>query len=817
MASDLRELIEKLKPFLRQYLETMGVRIRSDGKFICPSPAKHDADPSAGFLPQSNESQAHCFGCKANFDILTAANWLEGLPLKGKEFIHKTVYGLAKRFGIPFDLKDLSERDAEMLRLSQMYRDAFETLRSFWENRTHLDARGWLPHLCYEMGVATVTSWDDFLARLQSIRKYSKVELRNAGVKPAYFHPEAVTFTLFDTHGSPVGFAVRDMRFGKVDGVSKYMNTHSTLLYDKRRLVYGLHRARHESGPANIVEGYADVMSAFTFGLFNTVAVCSSTPTMEQIAGLEEAGKRDLILSLDHDVKKMPDGRPTGQGKTEDFLNKYVRGRRSVRVRITDWSAVSPNGKMDLDTFLMGQSKKGLVPEAVARSWHQIPKVDSFDWQLGILPLDMEPDQVAERMLPIIAAEPVHARQELLLNKLVGRTSIRREALERDLDAMLDLRAQQTRDRVRKVTSQAYKSLQVATPEEALQILQEAGTQVSGIVNSTDAGKQDIGSSIDQAQSVLNRFKTAGKKVIGLKVGFPTFDENMNGLCPGLWVFGGWPGHGKSSGFAQLSWNAACLNEDALILVMTIDDTLEEWLAKYIALQTGFNIGHCVQPERYLAHDENLMKSYDQAVANITHLMSSGRLEVRDATSGTTTFALQKWVEQARKRNPDKKIAVWLDNFHCLTDPGIAKDPRIGYSAASKRIQNLADTKNCFIGVTAELRKKENRARPVKDDLKETGTLEYDAKGIALVHNDLEVHPETTQIWLDPSCHPPENKKPILHWYIDKNKNLYGVFKGTIKVQFNPCCSQLQEREDRVPRPGGLLQAQPDRPTNKWE
>ena len=817
MASDLRDLIEKLKPFLRQYLETMGVRIRGDGKFICPSPAKHDADPSAGFLPHSNESQAHCFGCQANFDILTAANWLEGMPLRGREFIHKTVYGLAKRFGIPFDLKDLSERDAEMLRLSQMYRDAFETLRSFWEHRVHLDARGWPAHLCYEMGVATVTSWNDFLSRLQSIRNYSKAELKAAGVKPAYFHPEAITFTLFDSHASPVGFAVRDMRHGKVDGVSKYMNTHSTLLYDKRCLVYGLHRARHESGPANIVEGYADVMSAFTFGLFNTVAVCGSTPTMEQIAGLEEAGKRDLILSLDHDIKKMADGRPTGQGKTEDFLNKYIRGRRSVRVRITDWEAVSPNGKIDLDTFLMEQARKGLVPEAVATAWHQIPKIDSFDWQLSILPKDAEPDQVVERMMPIVAAEPVHVRQELLLNKLVECTNIRREALERDLDAMLDLRAQQTRDRVRQVTSKAYKNLQVATPEEAAQILEDAQSQVKGIVNSTESGKMDIGSSLDRAQDVLKRFRTTEKGVIGIRVGFPTFDVEMNGLCPGLWVFGGWPGHGKSSSFAQLSWNAACLNEDAIVLVMSIDDTLEEWLAKYIALQTGFKIGHCVQPEEYLVHDAALMKAYEQAAANITQLISSGRLEVRDTASGSTSFILQKWVEQVRKRNPDKKIAVWLDNFHCLTDPGIDTEPRIGFSAASKRLQNLASSRNCFIGVTSEFRKEKDRSRPTKDLLKETGTLEYDAKGIILVHNDLEVNPETTQVWIDPNADPMKNKKPILHWYVDKNKNLYGVFKGTIKVQFNPECSQLQEVKDKTPAAGGLLQVQADEPTTSWE
>ena len=119
----------------------------------------------------------------------------------------------------------MSEEETQRMMLREIYRNAFASLRTFWENRIHIESRGWSQQLCYNMGVATVTSWEEFTARLRSMRGYTKADLERAGIKPKLFHPEAITFTLFDEHGDPVGFAVRDMRYGKVDGVKKYINS----------------------------------------------------------------------------------------------------------------------------------------------------------------------------------------------------------------------------------------------------------------------------------------------------------------------------------------------------------------------------------------------------------------------------------------------------------------------------------------------------------------------------------------------------------------------------------------------------------------
>ena len=735
--NSVESLIKQLKPFLPQYLTSTGTVIRNDGKFLCPSPEKHDTDPSATFLPNTNNTEAYCHSCKRTMDILTVANWTEGLPLKGREFVYQTLYTLARRFGVPFDIGEMSPDDIERVRLKRICMDAFEVLRSYYKNREHIKKRGWSEVLCYQMGVATVTSWADYIARLQGKRGYTKTELERAGIKPQLFHQEGITFTLFDGYGSPVGFALRDMRHNKANGVPKYLNTSSTLIYSKKEVVYGLHRARGYKGPITIVEGYADVLTAMECGLEGVVAICGSKPTQEQIRVLEEASKRDIILALDHDVKPGPDGRPTGQARTEDFIKTYIEGRRSVRIRVADWNAVAPEGKMDLDSLLRGAVAAGSDPAA---AWAQIPKVDGFDWHLRLME-DREADTIAEKMIPLVASEPVHARQEVLLQKLAKATGIRLEALQRDLDAALDLQARKTRDAIQRVMDKTLRDAQIAKPEELEQLLSEAHSRVKTIIDTASRSRTGIGNSIEYVGEVFKVFEDRPDGVVGLLTGIPEFDDYMSGLCNGMWVFGGFPNTGKSSLCAVLSWNMVTLNEEAIVLVMTIDDTVEEYISKMMAYQTQIPIREIVHPRRYLKNDPDRMAKYEAAKQNIMNAMGEGRLEIRDASMGTSTSALERWVDQVRKKNPDKKIAVWLDNFHCLTVGD--GDIRIRFTLASKKIKALSVLRSCFVGVTAELGKNEDRRRPSRKALKETGSIEYDATGVVLVHNDLDVDPET--------------------------------------------------------------------------
>ena len=793
-------VVRALKPYLRQYLEQSGVKVSKTGKFICPSPEKHDKDPSASMIPGSNDCLFKCFGCGQIGDIYTVANWKEGLPLRGKEFITKTVYGLARRFGLAFQPTDISEQDIEVLNLYQIYEDSYSTLRTYWSNRVHTAERGWSEGLCHQLGVCTVTSWADFLSRLKALRNYSKAELDAADIKPKLFNPEVITFTIFDEFGRPVGFAARDTRYGKTTGIAKYTNTSTNAVYHKGRILYGFHVAKQQPGPLIIVEGYADVLTAMTHGIYGTAAVCGSTPTPEQIDLIETNNKRDIILTLDFDTKKGSDGKPTGQAKTERFINEYVKGRKNMRLRITDWLSTKPTDKVDLDSYLLGLRARGLNVEETVRAWDQVPKLDSFDWRLRNFPEDIAPDVMTQEMIPIIAMEPVHVKQESLLQILSTRTNIRIEALQRDLDSILDLQTKEVTEGVKGVTNRLLQRLRYASPEEAEDILQEAHKDVKQIVEGTTKAKMDIGSSIDAVASALDLFsnrKDTG--LVGVKTGIPVFDEKMSGLCSGMWIFGGFSHAGKTGTCAQLSWNILTLNEDAIVAVMTLDDTTAEFTARYMAIQTGLHIGQAVYPDRYVFNDPVRTALYQKSSTSIKDYAASGRLDIRDASIATNSTALVKWLETIRKRYPNKKIIAFLDNFHNLSDAGDSDTVR--FSRASKKIKNMTAALDVCMILTAELGKNQDRENPTRKMLKDTGTLEYDAKGIIMVHNDLIINEQSQKFWTDPTeVDPKIARKPILEWNIEKNKNLYGVYTGTVLMQFDPPRSRIVQYVT-APRP----------------
>ncbi|MDR2923417.1 MAG: DUF5906 domain-containing protein [Treponema sp.] len=71
-----------LKPYLEKYLKLHGVEFDAAGKkFKCPFHAGDDT-PSMGFVPKSNKTQAHCFGCGENADIYAFAALFYGLDEK---------------------------------------------------------------------------------------------------------------------------------------------------------------------------------------------------------------------------------------------------------------------------------------------------------------------------------------------------------------------------------------------------------------------------------------------------------------------------------------------------------------------------------------------------------------------------------------------------------------------------------------------------------------------------------------------------------------------------------------------------------------
>ena len=107
-------------------------------------------------------------------------------------------------------------------------------------------------------------------------------------------------FPIADVTGRIIGFGGRTL-----DGTgAKYINSPTSVLFDKSNSMYGLEQARHKivsSGTAVAVEGYTDCIMAHQFGCSNVVATLGTSFTAGHSRILKRYAKK-IVLLFDSDT-----------------------------------------------------------------------------------------------------------------------------------------------------------------------------------------------------------------------------------------------------------------------------------------------------------------------------------------------------------------------------------------------------------------------------------------------------------------------------------------------------------------------------------
>ena len=111
---------------------------------------------------------------------------------------------------------------------------------------------------------------------------------------------ERIMFPLYDLDGNPVAYSGRI--YNREDN-SKYFNTRETEMFKKGELLYNYHRAKNDARKKNqiiIMEGFMDVIRAYTIGIKNVVATMGTAVTDIQ-AHLIKRMAKEVILCFDGD------------------------------------------------------------------------------------------------------------------------------------------------------------------------------------------------------------------------------------------------------------------------------------------------------------------------------------------------------------------------------------------------------------------------------------------------------------------------------------------------------------------------------------
>ena len=216
-----------------------------------------------------------------------------------------------------------------------------------------------------------------------------------------------IMFPLADSRGRVLGFGARAMRD---DQQPKYMNTPESLLYQKRKQLFGLDRARAPIAKAQqviVVEGYTDVLALHGVGVEQAVAIMGTALTAEQFADLARAAGQDgtVVLALDAD---------------RAGLDAMLRAARAAEEKRIDLMVVElPAGKDPADLVAEGGA------EAFTQLLERAISVPEFQTRRVLAEADLSSPHGRDRALQAVQPILTGVRAPATRNELVSYVSDR--------------------------------------------------------------------------------------------------------------------------------------------------------------------------------------------------------------------------------------------------------------------------------------------------------------------------------------------------------------------------------------------------------
>lgn len=316
-------------------------------------PFHSEKTPSFHVLP--DKQLCYCFGCKKGGGVINFIMEEENLSFPD------AVRFLARRANMPVPEEERSDesrlrsrilslnRDAARFYYDQLYSPKGAPVLEYMKNRkiTRRNATN------FGLG-ASADEWDGLLTAMRK-KGYGDGELlasglairgKNGGLYDKF--RKRLIFPIIDVRGDVLGFGGRII--SKDDPGAKYMNTPETIVYSKRRVLYGLNLAK-KSKRSNIilVEGNIDVVMLHQAGFDNACASMGTALTTEQLQLLSRYTKEIVLCYDNDDAGKVATQKALTLLNNTDFQVKVLE----LPKRLVDGEYI----KQDADDFIKFQGK----------------------------------------------------------------------------------------------------------------------------------------------------------------------------------------------------------------------------------------------------------------------------------------------------------------------------------------------------------------------------------------------------------------------------------------------------------------------------
>ena len=312
-------------------------------------PFHHENTPSFSVVPE--QGFFYCFGCHVGGNVFKFLSLIENIPY------FDAIKWQAEKLNIPLPQRERSASQMARDKKIEELRRVHEMAQAFFHNcltKTHygdaakayLAGRGIDASIIEAFGIGCAPpAWDKLAVAFQK-RGVPPALLEESGLvtkrqkSDGYYDRfrDRAIIPIRDARGRVVAFGGRILSSGE----PKYLNSPETLIFNKRRLLFGLdraHRAIARAGFAVVVEGYMDAISVAAAGIENVVASLGTAFTAEQArlllryapelrfcydsdAAGQEATLRALAVARDAGaavkVLRVPDGKDP-----DEYIRKY--------------------------------------------------------------------------------------------------------------------------------------------------------------------------------------------------------------------------------------------------------------------------------------------------------------------------------------------------------------------------------------------------------------------------------------------------------------------------------------------------------------
>jgi len=413
---DIVEIIREYIP-----LKSAGINFRA------PCPFHREKTPS--FIVSPEKQIWHCFGCGKGGDVFSFVMEIEGIG-----FVD-ALRNLAPKAGVTLERQDpkiSSQRNRIMDAMEEAanyYSRALFTEKSAEGVRKYLSGRGLMKQTLETWRIGySPDSWDDLLKLLRG-KGYSENEIFLAGLSTksqnsSRFYNrfrDRIMFPIFDINGAVVALTARVRKEKEAEEkMGKYVNSPSTIIYDKSRILFGLDKARMAIKSENLavlVEGQMDVITAHQNNFKNVIAASGTALTEDQIK-LIKRYTNNIALGFDMDK--------AGQMAADRGIREAMRAEMNIKV------VMMPSGK-DPDECIKNSPQEWAEAVKEARPIMEY----YFDKVFANLNLDEVEDKrkAAKEILPIIMKLGNKIEQGFWLRKLSEKIEVEENLLRETLSA----------------------------------------------------------------------------------------------------------------------------------------------------------------------------------------------------------------------------------------------------------------------------------------------------------------------------------------------------------------------------------------------